>query len=80
MPPRPDNFGWLDVDTIAERLAEAHPGRDPLTVRFTELRTMIESLVGFHEKPGHPVNEKILETVQMKWREEYEDLKSDEDD
>ena len=80
MPPRPESFGWLDVDEISERLAEAHPRTDPLTVRFTELRRLIETLPGFREVPGHPVNEKILETIQMKWRDEYEDLKSDDED
>jgi len=77
---RADTFGWLDVDRIAETLVERHPGQDPLTVKFTELRRLIEQLPGFREEPGHPVNEKILETVQMKWYEEFKDLKSDDDD
>jgi len=78
--PLSDPFGWLEVDHIAELLAEAHPRRDPLTVKFTELRGLIESLPGFKEEPGHPVNEKILETVQMKWYEEYQDIKGEEED
>jgi FeS assembly protein IscX len=79
MPPNPRTFGWLEIGTIAEELAAAHPERDPLSVRFTELRKMIEVLPGFREEPGHPVNEKILETIQMKWREEYEELKGEDD-
>lgn len=75
-----DTFGWLDVDRIAELLAERHPERDPLAVRFTELRSLVERLPGFREEPGHPVNEKILETIQMKWHEEREDLRTDEDE
>ncbi len=75
-----DTFGWLEVDRIAELLAETHPERDPLAVKFTELRRLIEQLPGFKEEPGHPVNEKILETVQMKWYEEYRDLESDDDE
>ncbi len=73
-------FHWLDVDLIAERLADAHPGRDPLTVRFPELRDLVRSLEGFAEQPGHPVNERILETIQMKWLEEREDLATDDQD
>jgi len=73
-------FHWLDVDLIAERLAEAHPGRDPLTVRFPELRDLVRGLAGFVEQPGHPVNERILETIQMKWLEEREDLAPGDDD
>ena len=68
------------MDRIAEGLALAHPQRDPLTVRFTELRGLVERLAGFKEEPGHPVNEKILETIQMRWHEEREDLKDDEDE
>ncbi len=74
------NFGWLEVDRIAEKMAEAHPTTDPLTVKFVDLRRMVQALPGFVEEPGHPVNEKILETIQMMWREEFEDLTTDEDD
>ena len=40
-------FSWLDVDRIAEELADAHPGVDPLKVRFTDLRAKVEALPGF---------------------------------
>ncbi|MCC6428542.1 MAG: Fe-S cluster assembly protein IscX [Phycisphaerales bacterium] len=73
------SFGWLEVDEIAERLAIVFPDRDPFSVRFTELRGMVERLPGFREVAGHPVNEKILETIQVRWHEEREDL-ADEDD
>lgn len=72
-------FGWLDVDEIGEILAGLYPDRDPFTVRFTELRTMVEGLEGFREEPGHPVNEKILETIQVRWHEAREDPAADED-
>ena len=78
--PLNDSFGWLDVGRISELLAGKHPDRDPLAVKFTELRRLVEQLPGFAEEPGHPVNEKILETIQMKWYEEYKDLKSDDED
>ena len=68
-----DTFHWLDVEEIGLRLFAAHPVIDPLTVRFTELRRMIEGLKGFAPEAGHPVNEKILETVQRLWNEERED-------
>lgn len=62
-----DPFHWLDTDEIAEHLAAAHPARDPLRIRFTELRTLVEALPGFTPDPDHPVNEKILETIQAEW-------------
>lgn len=75
-----DTFGWLEVRRIGEELAERFPQRDPMTVRFTELRALVESLPGFREEPGHPVNERILETIQANWIEEREDRAGDEDD
>jgi FeS assembly protein IscX len=64
-----DTFGWLDVEEIGERLAERHRDADPLSVRFTDLKRMVEAMPGFREEPGHPVNEKILETIQKHWIE-----------
>lgn len=67
MPSPGDQFGWLEVDEIAERLFAAHASIDPLTLRFTALRALIEALPGFDPDPDHPVNEKILETIQVLW-------------
>ena len=64
---------WLDVDEIGERLHAAHPTVDPLTLRFTKLREMVLALPGFAPQAEHPVNEKILETIQQRWHEERED-------
>ncbi len=75
----PDTFHWLDVDRIAEELADQHPDRDPLTVRFVELKSLVQALPGFREQPGHPVNERILETIQARWVEEQEGLAREED-
>ena len=72
-------FGWLDVDLIGELLAEKHPDIDPYRVGFPQLRKLVTELPGFHEVPGHPSNEKILETIQRFWIEEREDLKSEDD-
>jgi FeS assembly protein IscX len=76
----PTPYHWLDVDRIAEELADAHPSRDPLSVRFTELRELVKALPGFAERAGHPVNEKILETIQMKWLEERGDSEPADED
>lgn len=62
-----EQYGWLDVQRIAEELADRYPDARPFTVTFVELRRMVEGLPGFAAEPGHPVNEKILETVQMLW-------------
>ena len=74
-----DPLHWLDVDEIGERLFEAHPSRDPLGVRFTELRRLVEALPGFAAQPGHPVNEKILETIQQRWHGAFTDAPRDEE-
>jgi FeS assembly protein IscX len=68
-----DTFHWLDVQRIAEELADQHPDLDPLTVSFPALRDIVRSLDGFHEQPEHPVNERILEAVQQAWIDERED-------
>lgn len=74
-------YGWLEVDRIGEALHAAHPGKDPLAIRFTELRRLVEALPDFKEEAGHPVNERILEAIQMSWREEREDNPApDQDD
>ena len=74
------SFGWLDVRLIGELLAEKHTGINPLSVRFVELRRMVEELPGFTPEAKHPVNEKILEAIQQYWNEEYLDLKSEDEE
>jgi FeS assembly protein IscX len=76
----PDTFHWLDVDRIGEELADAHRGIDPMRVKFTELRRLVEALPGFAAQPGHPVNEKILEAIQMAWLDELEDRPREDED
>lgn len=65
-----DSFQWLDVERIAEELALAHPSRDPFAVAFPELRRLVEALPGFEPRAEHPVNERILETIQTLWEQE----------
>lgn len=67
---RRDTFHWLDVQRIGEELALTHPRRDPMSVRFTELRSLVCTLPGFVEQAGHPVNERILEAIQTAWMDE----------
>lgn len=70
---REDAFHWLDVERIAEELAVHHPDLDPLAVSFTRLRDLVAGLPGFCAQPGHPANERILETIQALWHDECAD-------
>lgn len=74
------SFGWLEVELIGQLLAERHPDVDPYRVGFPQLRGLVVALPGFKEEPGHPSNEKILETIQRYWIEERQDLKTDDED
>ncbi len=73
-------FSWTDIDEIAYQLAEQRPDDNPLTVRFTDLRNLVESLEGFAAEPGQSVNEQLLEAIQQAWIEEKEDLEKDDDE
>jgi FeS assembly protein IscX len=66
---------WQDTEDIAIRLVEEHPEADPLTVRFTDMHAWIIALPDFKDDPKNS-NEKILETIQMAWHEEYQDSQS----
>ncbi len=78
MPPE-DSFHWLDVDRIAEELAFRHPDVDPMELNFMQLTDMVTGLPGFSPVAGHPVNERILETIQSLWHEEREGPGGDRD-
>ena len=65
---------WDDAEEIALELMERHPGVDPLTVRFTDLRKWVIDLPDFSDRPERS-NEGILETIQMAWHEEFEDTR-----
>jgi FeS assembly protein IscX len=66
-------FGWTDIEDIVLALDEAHPQMDALSVRFTDLRKMVEALDEFEAEPGHNVNEQILEAIQAGWHEERQE-------
>lgn len=66
---------WTDTEDLALKLMEAHPGVDPLTVRFTDLHRWVTELQGFADDPKAS-NEKKLEAIQMAWYEEYREENS----
>ena len=66
----PNTFDWDNAEEIGIQLAEAHPGLDPLTVRFTDLHKFVTQLPGFTGDPKLS-NEGKLESIQMAWHEEY---------
>jgi FeS assembly protein IscX len=63
---------WNDTEEIGLQLMELHPDIDPLTIRFTDLHQWVTTIPGFIGDPQKS-NEKILETIQMAWHEEYKD-------
>ena len=63
---------WLDAEDIGIALKEKFPSLDPLTVRFTDLRTMVIELEGFDDDPKAS-NEPKLEAIQMAWLEEHQE-------
>lgn len=63
---------WTDTEEIAIQLMEQHPETDPLTIRFTDLHNWVTAIPGFIGDPQKS-NEKILESIQMAWHEEYKD-------
>jgi FeS assembly protein IscX len=64
---------WLDVELIAESLADLYPDHDPVTVSFPTLRDLVITLPGFKAQPDHPCNERILEAIQQAWLDELAD-------
>ena len=65
-------FGWTDVEDIAIALYDKYPDKDPLKVRFTDLKEMIFALDDF-EGDKNACNEQKLEASQMAWWEEFKD-------
>ena len=63
---------WTDADEIGYQLCEKFPQHDPLTVRFTDLRTWVTELAEFSDDPAKST-ESVLETIQMAWLEYFRD-------
>ena len=64
-------LNWEDAEDIAEKLAAAHPGVDPLTVRFTDLHRWVCALPDFADDPKAS-SEGKLERIQMAWVDQRE--------
>jgi FeS assembly protein IscX len=62
---------WTDINDIAIELVEAHPGVNPLSINFVDLRNWVMALPGFDDDPNH-CGEKILEAIQLAWIEEMD--------
>lgn len=77
-----DTYHWLDIDLIAEDLAEFHGDRDPMSISFPELKRLVQELDDFEEQAGHPCNERILEAIQAAWIKERAEgeLEGEEDE
>lgn len=63
---------WEDNEDIAIALFEKWPDKDPLSVRFTDLRDWVCQLDEFDDNPQGS-SEGKLEAIQMAWLEEYRD-------
>lgn len=63
---------WQDSEDIAFELIQRYPDKDPLSLRFTDLRDMVTGLSGFDDDPNKS-SEGVLEAIQMLWYEEYQD-------
>ncbi len=46
----PNTFDWDNAEEIGIQLAEAHPGLDPLTVRFTDLHKYVTAAAGIYRR------------------------------
>jgi FeS assembly protein IscX len=62
---------WNDPEDIAIELIERFPDKDPLSLRFTDLREMVVGLPDFGDDPSKS-SEGMLEAIQMAWYEEWE--------
>jgi FeS assembly protein IscX len=63
-------LSWQDAEDIALELIERYPDKDPLTLRYTDLREMVVSLPDFNDDPKK-ASEGILESIQMAWYGEW---------
>jgi FeS assembly protein IscX len=68
----PRELNWDNPEDIGLLLAETHPTKDPLAIRFTDLHRMILELPNFKGDPSKS-NEAKLEAIQMAWHEEFLD-------
>ena len=60
---------WTDIVDIAIALEEAHPDKDNVNLRFTDLHRWVCELPGFADDP-EVSNEPLLEAIQLAWIDE----------
>ena len=65
-------LNWTDSRQIGELLFEKYDTLNPLTVRFTDMHRWVLDLEDFEGSPEKS-NEKILESIQMAWYQEWND-------
>ncbi len=70
----PHEIDWKDAEEIGIQLQERHPEIEPYTVRFTDLHRYVTEIPGFSGDPAKST-EPLLEAIQAKWNEEWEDAK-----
>jgi len=65
------SYRWTDSLDIALDLIEEHPGVDPMTINFTQLRAWVLALDNFEDDPNH-CGERVLEAIQLAWLSEVD--------
>ncbi|MBP7569967.1 MAG: Fe-S cluster assembly protein IscX [Acidobacteria bacterium] len=68
---------WTDAEDIGIALHERFRWLDPLSVRFTDLRTWVLELPGFDDEPDAS-SEGKLEAIQLAWYEEWREAKEED--
>tara|TARA_B100001250_G_scaffold281527_1_gene243805 strand:+ start:91 stop:300 length:210 start_codon:yes stop_codon:yes gene_type:complete len=63
---------WTDVHAIGEILYDRFPEKEPLSIRFTELREWILEIEEFDDDPER-CGERVLEAIQMAWLSEWKE-------
>ncbi|MBI5136813.1 MAG: Fe-S cluster assembly protein IscX [Nitrospirae bacterium] len=66
-------LSWQNPEDIALALIDRYPDKDPLTLRFTDLREMVVGLPDFGDDPAKSTEGK-LEAIQMAWYQEWQDV------
>ena len=61
---------WTDVHAIGEILYDRFPDKEPLSIRFTDLREWILEIEEFDDDPER-CGERVLEAIQMAWLSEW---------
>jgi FeS assembly protein IscX len=62
---------WTDADELALLLQKTYPDVNPQSLRFSDLKDMLEALPG-SEDAGGGLPEALLEAIQTAWQEEFE--------